>query len=275
MTSHRLPLTGLRLSLVGPGNVGSSLAHWAVARGATLSRVAGRSRMSAEVLTGELSGKPLAASDMTTADDDVLIISVDDSSLGEVITLLSGRQQAPVVLHTSGRNPATALRDLQNHTTSIGSVHPLKAFPRVLASPQAAAGVVFGYDGDPRACEVVRRLIHAWGGVPVEIPGHARSLYHLAATAAAGGVVTLVASALELADDLGLDPRIGAGYLKLAEEALALAASSSSIAEAITGPVARGDLQGFATQLADLRPKDPELATLLELLARRTLKLQK
>jgi predicted short-subunit dehydrogenase-like oxidoreductase (DUF2520 family) len=135
--------------------------------------------------------------------------------------------------------------------------------------------VVFGYDGDPQACELVRQIVHAWSGIPVEIPAHARSLYHLAATAAAGGVVTLVASAADLADDLGLDPRIGAGYLKLAEEALAQAAASSSMAEAITGPVARGDLQGFATQLADLRPRDPELATLLELLAKRTVKLQK
>ena len=92
---------------------------------------------------------------------------------------------------------------------------------------------------------------------------------------AAGGVVTLVASASELAKTAGLDPLIARGYLKLAEEALDQAGNVESVADAITGPAARGDLSGFEEQLAELRGIDPELAHLLGLLAKRTVDLRK
>lgn len=270
MTSPQPPLAGLRLSLVGPGRVGSSLAHWAVARGAKLHRVAGRTEISASPLADQLNAEPVAVSKMTSADTDVLLVSVDDAALQQVSTLLSQRQQAPVVLHTSGRNTAKVLAELQTNRSSIGSIHPLKAFPRVVSDPRAAAGVVFGYDGDPPAQEAIRRLVHAWSGIPIEIPAQSRNLYHLAATISAGGVVSLVASACELAGSVGLDPVVGDGLLKLAEEALAEASRTASIADAITGPVARGDLQGFAEQVAELRSVDPELALLVEQLAART-----
>lgn len=270
MASQQALLADLRLSLVGPGKVGSSLAHWAVSHGATLSAVAGRTKNSAKQLTDLLGGRATTAATIASADDDLVLISVGDPALAEVANLLSPRTQARVVLHTSGRTPAAALADLQGNGSAIGSIHPLKAFSRILPDPQVAAGIVFGIDGDGPALELARRLAQTWSGIPVEIPADARNLYHLGATMAAGGVVTLVASASELVQTVGLDPRIARGYLKLAEEAIDQAATAESVADAITGPVARGDLSGFQEQLAELREIDPELAQLLGLLAKRT-----
>lgn len=274
MASHLPPLAGLTLSLVGPGRVGSSLAHWAVSHGATLSAVAGRTRASAKQLTDELGGQPTTAATISTADADLILISVGDPAMADVVDSLSLREQAPVVLHTSGRTPVAALNRLQENGSAIGSIHPLKAFSRILRDPSVAAGIIFGIDGDGPALELSRRLAQAWSGIPIEIPADARNLYHLGATMAAGGVVTLVASAAELAQTAGLDSRIARGYLQLAEAALDQATTTESMADAITGPVARGDLNGFEEQLTELREIDPELAQLLSLLARRTLDLR-
>ena len=274
MPIPRSLLAGVRFSLVGPGNVGSSLAHWAVASGATINAVVGRTTDSARELADCLGGRPLGVTEISSAEDDLLLIAVDDPQLARVAKLLASHPQAKVALHTSGRFPADVLADLRSAQTSIGSLHPLMPFPRPVSDAGLASGVVFGYDGDPAACQQARQLALAWSGVPIEIPASTRGLYHLGATTAAGGVLTLVADAVELAHNLGLAPEIVDGYLRLAEGALAQARSAASISDAITGPVARGDLEGFQQQLAVLHRDDPELAHLLELLARRTRRLK-
>ena len=129
---------------------------------------------------------------------------------------------------------------------------------------------MFGIDGDEKALLLARRLASALSASACEIPAAVRSHYHLAATMAAGGLVTLLASAAELAARVGLGDEVVAGYLSLAQGALDRAAGSDSIAEAITGPVARGDHEGFAQQIDKVRSLDPALADLLELLAKRT-----
>lgn len=273
MTADRVELTDLTFSLVGPGKVGSSLAAWATARGARLTSVASRTGTRDPQLSDLLGGRSIALGDLTTRQDDLLLISVTDTALDDVAEQLSQRHQAPVVLHTSGRRSAEILGKLRRAGSEVGTLHPLKAFPRILQDPAEAAGVVFGIDGDPSAELLARRLALAWGGIPAEVPARARSLYHLAATTAAGGVVTLVASAIETARRAGVDPAIAHGYLTLAEQSLRQARTTETVTEAITGPVARGDLRGYERQLAELRSIDPDLAELLEMLAKRTLSL--
>ena len=82
--------------------------------------------------------------------------------------------------------------------------------------------------------------------------------------------MTLLASACELATRLGIDPEVGRGYLRLAQGALEKAASSDSIADSITGPVARGENAEYHEQISRLQSLDPDLAEIAEKLARRS-----
>ena len=70
-------------------------------------------------------------------------------------------------------------------------------------------------DGDPEARDLAFRLAAAWGAEAAEVPAAARPLYHFAATLAAGGVVTLLAAAEEIAERLGLPEAVTRGYLEL------------------------------------------------------------
>jgi predicted short-subunit dehydrogenase-like oxidoreductase (DUF2520 family) len=261
-------LSGLSFSLVGPGRVGVSLARWALAQGARLQAVAGRG-------PGRDPGLPplLPVAGFGTAGQDLLLLAVPDGALAGVAAELARRPQAGVVLHTSGSLPAAVLAPLRPGS-AVGSLHPLKAFPHPLPEPAEARGVLFGLDGDPEARALAHRLATAWGGVPAEIPEEARSLYHLAASLAAGGVVTLLALADELAGRLGLPPEVGRGYLELARGAIAMARESGSAAQALTGPVARGDAATFLGQIEGLAQLAPEKVPLVLALARETLRQQ-
>ncbi|HEV7514783.1 MAG TPA: hypothetical protein VGR07_00645, partial [Thermoanaerobaculia bacterium] len=114
-------LSGLTFSLVGPGRVGSSLAGWAVALGARLESVVGRSAG-----TAGLAG-------LATGGQDLLLLAVPDGALAQVAAELARRPQARVVLHTSGSLPAAVLAPLRDPAgrlsqegggSAVGSLHP-------------------------------------------------------------------------------------------------------------------------------------------------------
>ncbi|HLX08900.1 MAG TPA: DUF2520 domain-containing protein [Thermoanaerobaculia bacterium] len=250
------PLAGLRFSLVGPGRVGTSLAAWAVAAGAELVSTAGRA----------------GAPDLASKGQDLLLIAVPDGALAAVAQQLARRPQASVALHTSGSRDATVLAPLRAAGAAVGALHPLKAFPAVLANPEQAHGVFFALDGEAAALRLGHRLAAAWGGVAAEVPPAARPLYHFAATLAAGGVATLLAAAAELAAGAGLPPAVGRGYLELARGTVAAAIAAGGGAAVLTGPVARGDLATCERHIEALRASSPERLPLAIALARETLR---
>jgi predicted short-subunit dehydrogenase-like oxidoreductase (DUF2520 family) len=194
--------------------------------------------------------------ELSTADQDLLLISVGDGAVAEVAAELAGRPQARVALHTSGSLDASALAPLQASGSAVGSLHPLKAFPQALPDPAEGRSVFFAVDGDAAAMDLAFRLAAAWGATAAEVPAEARPLYHFAATLAAGGVVTLLAAAAEIAGSLSLPEAVTRGYLELARGALAAAGRTLDegrpLAEAITGPVARDDRETLRRHLAAL-----------------------
>lgn len=266
-------LQGLRFSLAGPGRVGASLARWATASGATLVSVAGRSA-GAPAWEG---GPPrIALGDLGTAGQDLLLFAVPDGALATVAAALARRPQSRVALHTSGSQDASVLAPLREAGTAVGSLHPLKAFPRPLPDPAEGRGVFFAVDGDPEAQDLARRLATAWGAVSAEVPPGSRTLYHFAATLAAGGVTTLLAAAAEIAGKLGLPPEVARGYVELARGAVTAAGhaldAGSPLASAITGPAARGDRATLARHLEALRHVAPDKLPLALFAALETLR---
>jgi predicted short-subunit dehydrogenase-like oxidoreductase (DUF2520 family) len=214
--------------------------------------------------------------ELATAGQDLLLVAVPDPVLSAVAAELARRPQAAVILHTSGSLDAEALAPLREAGSAVGTLHPLKAFPHPLPDSEQAHGVFFAVDGDPDARDLAFRLAAAWGAEAAEVPATARSLYHFAATLAAGGVVTLLAAAEEIAERLGLPETVTRGYLELCKGAVAAAAEAHAeghpLGAALTGPVARGDRATVARHLEALRELAPEKLPLTQALAGETVR---
>lgn len=251
------PLEGLRFALAGPGKVGRSLASWLTAAGGRLELTVGRH---------EDPRPPLPRVDL-------LLLAVPDPVLPEVAAELAATATLPTVaLHTSGSLDASVLAPLREQGTAVGSLHPLKAFPRPLLDPLCARGVVFGIDGDAVALALARRLAQALQAETVEVPAEARRLYHFAATFAAGGLVTLLAAAASLATRAGVPPEVLAGYAELARGALDEVGRGADPTAALTGPVARGDTATVEAALTALAGRDPAALPFALALARESLR---
>lgn len=246
---EKTALSDLSFSLVGSGRVGQSLASWAVQCGAHWFATAGREPRSAPFLV-------TALDEFSSAEQDLLLIAVSDRALEEVAATLAARPQARIVLHTSGALAAEVLAPLRTRGSQIGTLHPLKAFPHPLPNLEQAAGTFFALDGDPEAIALGQRIAQAWRGEAAQVPAESRILYHFAATLAAGGVATLLSSAIHLGRQLGLPEAVARGYLELARGALEATAKAASDggdpARAITGPAARGDVAMLEKQFQAL-----------------------
>ena len=263
-------LGGLRFSLVGPGRVGASLARWATAAGAGAVSVAGRTPATTAALAASLGAAPVLVEELASGGQDFLLLAVPDGALATLAATLARQPQAAVAWHTAGACDASALAPLRKAGSAVGSLHPLRAFPAAQAEP--AAGTFYALDGDAPAIALARRLVAAWGGVAGEVPAEARQLYHLGAWLSAGGVATLVAAAASLAAELGLHDSVGAAYRHLAVGALQALGDGAERAARITGPVARGDRELLARQLAELERVAPETVPLVRELALETLR---
>jgi predicted short-subunit dehydrogenase-like oxidoreductase (DUF2520 family) len=247
------------------------MARWAVARGARLEQVAGRTAGGrATALAVASGGSPVALDELISAGQQLLLVAVPDPALDAVVAALAPRPQAPVALHTSGSRDASALAALRARGSAVGSLHPLRAFAEDGVAPLARG--FYAVDGDAAAQNLARRLAAAWGGEAAAVLPAARRLYHLGATLAAGGVVTLLAAATEIAQRADLPAAVARGYLELARSALDQAERRGGARAAITGPVVRGERELVRAQLAELQRAVPELAPLVRRLARETLR---
>jgi predicted short-subunit dehydrogenase-like oxidoreductase (DUF2520 family) len=277
-----MPLDGLRVAVVGPGRVGRSLALWCRDAGAELALFlardpdgAGARYALAEHGLGGVAVDGLLAPG-PVAGVDLWLVTVADAALGEVASALAPRLQGArdvVALHAAGCLDATVLAPLAAVGVATGSLHPLRAFAAVVANPGPSP--FFAVDGAPAALSLARRLVAAWHGGCVQLSTERRVAYHLAATLAAGGVTTVLAAMAELMRDHDLPAALLAPYLELMRGAVAglgggggaaEADGLGRVAEAITGPAARGDQQTLARHLDVVRDRSPELEPFLRCL---------
>jgi len=191
---------------------------------------------------------------------DVLLLCVADRGLVESVAALAAAGPAPharaVVLHTAGSRGAELLAPLARRGWSCGALHPLVPLPaRDLAAARARlTGASYALEGEARALRVARELVRSLEGSVLRLQGgrRTRARYHAAAALASGGLVALWDLSLGELEAAGLER-------KQARRALhgLLAANLEHLERleperALTGPVARGDVELVGEHLGAL-----------------------
>ena len=242
-----------RVFILGAGRAGRGLARAFSASGIDVVGLHGRR---AEPATGDIRAIsagpiPRAAGEATT-----IIVAVRDAQLdGALRELLAAHVPADVViLHASGASEPAALAAVRAAGHAAGTFHPLLPLADPGAAPRLFRGAWVGVDGDPRARETGRQLAERLGARAMEIPPGEKARYHAAAVFASNFPTVLAAIAVRLLGDAGVDRE----QAWAATRALLSAASANlegrAPADALTGPIARGDVatvRGHLGALAD------------------------
>jgi hypothetical protein len=203
-----------------------------------------------------------------------VFLSVPDDVLPEMAHALAGQGAAPpgcAAFHLSGALSTEVLAPLHARGYAVGTFHPLQSLADPLEGGSRIAGSWVAISGEPEAVITARRLVHHLGGTPLTVPVSRRPLYHAAAVTASGHVVTLVALAARLLVQAGVAEEDALPALLPLVRGTLDNVASLGVKGALTGPLARGDVETVGLHLRWLEPREREVyrclsSELLELL---------
>jgi predicted short-subunit dehydrogenase-like oxidoreductase (DUF2520 family) len=246
-----------RIGVVGAGRVGAVVSAALRRAGHEIVAAAGESTASRERIATLLPGVRGAKPTDVARACDLLLLTVPDDMLENVVTQLVGAgaiRPGQVVCHTSGRHGLAVLAS----ATAVGArpiaMHPAMTFTGTELDLDRLSGCVFGITAGDAEREYAESLVADLGGVPMWVPEDKRTLYHAGLAHGANHLVTLVSQAMELLAASGAeDPAATLRPLLGAALDNALAHGDA----ALTGPIVRGDVNTVQAHLRDIIENAP------------------
>ncbi|HZX04718.1 Rossmann-like and DUF2520 domain-containing protein [Kribbella sp.] len=232
-----------RIGLIGAGRAGTALGAALAGAGHPLVGVTARSDASLERAARLLPAVPVLAADEVTARADVVLVAVPDDRIQDVAQTLP-LTSAQYVVHLSG---AHGLAPLAGLAATPVALHPAMTFP---GGAVELDGVMFTATAPDAARELVERLVKALGAQVQWVADDQRTTYHAGLVHGANHLTTLVCQAVAVLREAGVaDPVATLRPLLTAT----LDNTLRSGHHALTGPIARGDVDTVAAHLAVLR----------------------
>lgn len=261
----------LSVGVVGAGRVGAVLAAALRAAGHQVVAVAGESPATRTRIETLLPGVHVDKPTAVARSCDLLLLTVPDDMLANVAAMLSASRAigpGQYVAHTSGRHGLAVLEPAAARGAHVLALHPAMTFTGTDVDLTRLAGVRFGVTATaPDTMALAETLVSELGGTPIWVPEDRRPLYHAGLAHGANHLVTLVTQAMDLLR--------GSGAEEPAEilRPLLTAALDNALSygdAALTGPVARGDVETVRAHLAEVAETAPNTLASYVALARAT-----
>lgn len=258
------------IAIIGCGKTGTLLGKFLARAGYPLAGLASRSlssaRRAAEILgEDQISEVPWEI----TPKADIVFLTTPDNAIADTckdIAQNGGFRRNAVVLHCSGAHPSTILSPAKDCEAFIGSMHPLQSFASAEINDNPFQGIIVSVEGDRPAVNVAADMAKDLGADCMEIRTEAKTLYHAAAVVASNYLVTLMDFAFHLIGEAGITGREALRVLKPLVEGTLANIDKVGIPEALTGPIARGDVQTVEQHLDEIASKTPGLLPLYKIL---------
>jgi len=260
------------VAVAGTGPVARALARGWTDAGGTVAFALSRDLRRAERLAAECGAVRATtdAADLRTAD--VVVVAVADRAVAETGRRLAAAWAGtgPPVLHTSGSLPGSALGGAP---LRAGSLHPLQSFPsagdddggRRLAA--RLPGTHWFHEGE--GIDAARDLVAGWAGEFHALRAGGKALYHAGAAILSNHAVALFADATRCLESAGVRPAESRAALASLLAGTLANLSAVGVPAALTGPVARGDVETVRLHVEALRAAHPDVLAAYAALARR------
>ena len=251
--------------IIGAGPVGVALAGKLLRSGVPVAALYGRTVEQADAAAAEagvlgLSGRvtPLVRA------ADVGIIAVADHRVPEVAGEYLGSGvlgSNTVVLHTCGAWAAhELLGNVVGAVKGVGTLHPLASISSQTSAFNRLAAASFGVQGDPVAVAMASRLVHLMGGTVLPLTTEVMPLYHAGAALGSNVIVAVMDMARQVFESAGVPAAIVLSALLPLLRSAADNLEQHGLPDALTGPIARGDVLTVERHLAALDQAVPSVA---------------
>lgn len=251
----------MRVAIIGPGRLGHLLAVACARAGHPVVAVAGGSASSRATLAGLVAGCRVEdePADAARRAELVLLTVPDDAiaAVADALALAEAVGPATHVVHCAGVHGLAPLRRAGLAGAHVAACHPAMTAPAGAAMPELLVGAAWAVTAPVDELAWAEGFVRDLGGDPHPVAEADRVLYHAALAVGANAVGAAVVTARRLLLAAGVrDPRPFLGPLVAA----AVEAAQTGGAEALTGPVVRGDVATVMAHLDAVAEDLPELA---------------
>ena len=194
---------------------------------------------------------------------DTLFITTTDGEISKVWDCIAARNvEGKVVCHFSGSLSSDVFSNWEATGALACSIHPIYAFSDKFTAYQNLKDAVFSVEGSREALERMQELFCLLPNQIVEIPTAEKAKYHAATSIASNFVVGMISMAVGLLEEAGIPEQSAYAMLKpLVENNVASIFAKAGpgegvcqgCAQALTGPIERGDLGTVRKHLKSLQ----------------------
>ncbi len=231
----------VNIALYGTGRAAGALAIALTSAGHTVVALDGRSPAAVEALADLI--------DLGEGEPDLRIIAVSDDAIEQVATKLAATGPQIDTVHVSGAVSIDALEALSSATVQVGSFHPLQTLPDARSGAERLPGAWIGITADEPLRQRLIDLATSIGCHTFDVDDAAKPLYHAAAAATANFTLAVLDLAKGLFEAAGIPFDTARPLL----EATVANAFELGPRGALTGPIARGDVDTVTRQVAAVR----------------------
>jgi predicted short-subunit dehydrogenase-like oxidoreductase (DUF2520 family) len=248
----------MKFGIIGTGIVGTSIAILLEEAGHRLVGVHTRSEASYQRFCQYLEWKRRPLEEWIF-EAELLFITTQDGMIRSVAEELSKRKlyrPNQVWIHCSGSMSSRALQVDANLSLNYLSLHPLQAFASIDQAVHLLKGTHFGIEGDKE--ELGAEIVAQLGGIPHCINQEGKAIYHAGAVVASNYLVTLAGLAVRLFEQAGIQKEEALESLLPLMQGTLHNLGQVGIPQALTGPIARGDVDVVRSHLEQMPIKiDP------------------
>ena len=253
----------MNISFVGAGKVGTAFGFYLKSKGFQLKGYFSRKVSSAEKAAIFTGSKAYHDLESFIADADIIFITTSDDQIVNAARTISDSINESLLTgkyfcHMSGAHSIEVLSSLSEKGAKCFSLHPLQAFATVEDAIDLLEETVFSFEQDGES-EMMTDFLEKLGNEYFQISSDQKAKYHMAACVMSNYLVTLVDQGLSILDSAGVERAVALKAFKPLLEGSLKNVLQLDAEKALTGPIARGDLQTVETHLKSFKEEEVKI----------------
>jgi len=204
---------------------------------------------------------------------ELIILSVPDDEI-EYVCKSGPWQPGSSIVHCSGALSMDVLASAAERGAKTGSIHPLQTFAGGGDPVARMADIAYALEAsDDSLHDMLDTFVHALGGRPQWIRSEDKPLYHASAAMASNYLVALLGDASKLWESFGVSRDQGLHALLPLVKGTMDNLRGIGFPDALTGPIARGDVETVGIHLQALSQSQPDILPSYVAMGKRTIAL--